>query len=137
MGRLVRWWHAPRGDKGIYARILLLMAVVELALRLLPLARVARLVGVTVSFDPVPLPSPARHHAGALPRAAQLIVDEWPPDAKCVRRALVLAHELRAAHAVVRLGAARAGERVRAHAWVELDGAFVGDDAAAFAPLHR
>lgn len=59
-------------------------------------------------------------------------VARWVPGATCLVRAAALARWLRsrAAPAVLRIGVRREAETLRAHAWVELDGVALGEDAA-------
>jgi hypothetical protein len=66
--------------------------------------------------------------ARAVARAARLV-----PGATCLVRAAALARWLRArgAPAVLRIGVRHEGGALRAHAWVELDGAALGEDPAA------
>ena len=77
--------------------------------------------------------APAR--CDAIARAAR-----WVPGATCLVRAAALVDWLRAdgLDARLRIGVRRDGGLPRAHAWVELDGAPLGEDAAAlagYAPL--
>lgn len=60
-------------------------------------------------------------------------------DVRCLRRSLVLCamQRRRGAPAVIRLGAARAGDVWQAHAWVECQGAVLGESAAAVARFSR
>jgi hypothetical protein len=52
----------------------------------------------------------------------------WPFGAgPCLRESLVLGHIIRDRSPVLRLGVARHGYRVRAHAWIEVDGQPVND----------
>jgi hypothetical protein len=52
----------------------------------------------------------------------------WPLGAgPCLRESLVLGHLIRDRSPVLRLGVARHGHRMRAHAWVEVDGRPVND----------
>lgn len=78
----------------------------------------------------------AAAHARAVSRAAR-----WVPGATCLVRAAALARWLRAhgAPAVLRIGVRREAQALRAHAWVELDGVALDEDAASlrgFALLH-
>lgn len=60
----------------------------------------------------------------------------------CLVRSLALQRMLHRAHVsggVVRIGVRRKGEKLEAHAWIELDGEVVGErpeHAATFTPLH-
>jgi hypothetical protein len=52
----------------------------------------------------------------------------WPLGAgPCLRSSLVLGHLIRDRDPVLRLGVARVGHRLRAHAWIEVDGVPVND----------
>jgi hypothetical protein len=56
------------------------------------------------------------------------LVRVWPLGAgPCLRESLVLGHLIQAEAPVLRLGVARHGGRIRAHAWVEIDGQPVND----------
>lgn len=123
---------APRAltaaDFVTLARVATIGVIVELGVRLLPLAVIARILGVTIE--------PASLVAGAAPtrsamtdrqrRTVQLarwLMRHWPWGAgPCLRQALVIAHLLRALEPRLRLGVRRVNGRVEAHAWVEVPG---------------
>jgi len=107
----------------------------DLALRLLPYRRVERL------FGPAPASRPAR--PGAVSRSvwaagAASRHHLWPmrclPHALCLRRLLAR----RGIEGVLRIGVAREGDRLLAHAWIEHEGRPLGEveeSIARFAPL--
>ncbi|MGH7897503.1 MAG: lasso peptide biosynthesis B2 protein [Candidatus Binatia bacterium] len=119
--------------------VLLLALAVEAGLRVCSLARLARMLGVTLIEDP------ARKGSRALAlnveelrrlRVATLVFRNWPGGGTCLRRSLVVGHVLRRRGPLVRIGVAR-GEagRIHAHAWVEIDGRPLGGDGEGFVPL--
>ncbi|CAB4580273.1 MAG: lasso peptide biosynthesis B2 protein [Actinobacteria bacterium] len=98
--------------------------VAEVAVRLVPLPRAARLFRVALA-DHTP-PSSARP---ALPgwavsrwRVVQRVMRHWPGGGACLRQSLVAGSRLRRLHPTMRLGVARADGRIRAHAWLEVAG---------------
>jgi hypothetical protein len=61
-------------------------------------------------------------------RSVDRLMSVWPLGAgPCLRESLVLGHLVRDREPVLRLGVARHGHRMRAHAWVEIDGQPVND----------
>ena len=61
-------------------------------------------------------------------RSVDRLMSVWPLGAgPCLRESLVLGHLIRDQKPVLRLGVARHGHRMRAHAWVEIDGQPVND----------
>ena len=60
----------------------------------------------------------------------------------CLVRAVALERQIRSANAgsaVVRVGVMRGGNQLLAHAWIEIDGRVIGDEAShvrRFTPLH-
>jgi hypothetical protein len=74
----------------------------------------------------------AERLAARVARVARLV-----PRSRCLDRALVLVECLRGAGAAaeLRFGVRRGPGVLRAHAWVELDGRAIGEDAAALAAL--
>lgn len=113
--------------------VLLYMAIVELAVRPVPLPRLSRIMGVPLDStheqasghqDP---PNLTRWQMGQL-RALLPLARRWPfSDGPCLRQALVAGHILRRHHPVLRLGVATENEEVLAHAWVEVGGVLVGE----------
>ncbi len=61
-------------------------------------------------------------------RNVDRLMSVWPLGAgPCLRESLVLGHLIRDQGPVLRVGVARHGHRMRAHAWVEVDGQPVND----------
>jgi hypothetical protein len=116
---------------------LLLAALVEAGMRLLPLPRLARLARVRLSFEPTDRDphEPPSPYAALTPRqrsriwATDRIYAIWPLGDTCLRRALVLGFHLRAENPLLRIGVAGEAARpasdvhnagpVAAHAWIE------------------
>ena len=139
-GRLGQLARLVRALPAVVA-VLWWLAVVELAVRTLPLPRVARLLGAPLAVDassalatPVGgavLRTGERRRLSALTR----IAPHWPLcDGPCLRQALAAGHILRRHAPVLRIGAALDDRALRAHAWLEVDGATVGS-APGFEPL--
>lgn len=112
------------------------MVVVELLVRRVRLPRLAALLGVPLEAASV-LPVRPRVGAGE-PSDAELvrasgavgrIARRWPwGEGVCLRESLVLGHLLRRRDPLLRIGVARGdGDDLRAHAWLEVDGAVLGD----------
>lgn len=141
-------------DKVVVAQLLAWLAVVEVAVRLVPLPMLAARLGVPVLAlagpDAALLPG---GEGSSLPmdgnwvvlgplerRRAQLLVAlvrRWPwGGGPCLRQSLVLGHVLRRHHPVLRLGVARRGEDVMGHAWVEIGGHSL-DPGHDFLPFQR
>lgn len=114
----------------------LTVAVVRVALSLLPLRLVRRLVDAAATRRPwLPLDAPT-HTAHRVTRVARGV-----PGATCLTQALA-ARLLLAwhghPHAVVRFGVRRVEAGVTAHAWVEYRGTVIvgGPDVSAYVPLE-
>ena len=140
---------------GAAERLMILRAVavllfVEVTIRWVRLPRLARLLGV--AFEPRSEPGagdregdfpptdttitsegPAAEHDLTVPvalarRSVTRLMRIWPLGAgPCLRESLVLGRLIRDKSPVLRLGIARHGHRMRAHAWVEIDGRPVND----------
>ncbi|HWE67192.1 MAG TPA: lasso peptide biosynthesis B2 protein [Acidimicrobiales bacterium] len=134
------WGKAKRRLKRLpfLPPVLFWMLVVEVAVRLAPVARVSRLMGVpldsTNARSPVRAePDPdgpsdrlTRWQAGQLGTLG-VVAPRWPfADGPCLRQALVTGHILRRAHPVLRLGVAPSADAFLAHAWVEVAGGTIG-----------
>lgn len=140
------------------ARVALTAAVIELAVRVLPLPTVARAAGVPLAAGhsrgtaPAALAAPDGDAApDAAPDAdgwarltdrdrargelALRAVEHRPFRATCLRRSLLLGHLLRHHHPALRLGVKKTDGVVSAHAWVEVDGVSLDPDAAAYRTL--
>lgn len=147
---LRRFAQLSATERSILLRGLAVLLFVEATIRWMRLPRLTRLVGVT--FDPrtelgaedaaggsalsvasvsskgpaaeVDLPEPvvmARRNVNRL-------MSVWPLGAgPCLRESLVLGRLIRDKDPVLRLGVARHGYRMRAHAWVEIERRPVND----------
>jgi hypothetical protein len=120
-------------------------SVVELGLRLLPLPRLACMIGVPLQLTASAQQTetsperrrPLPHDAEARYRAAVRLVRIWPfgGSVKCLRTALVAGHLLRRHRPILYVGAARIDGRTVAHAWIVVDGVTVDESAARYTPL--
>lgn len=118
--------------------------VVEVALRLVPLPRLAAAVGAPVCLTPGPA-DPADPSAllgpvdAARLRAAKILMRRWPFGARgpCLRHALVAGRLLRHRRPRLVLGALRDERGATAHAWLLVDGVALDADAERWTPLIR
>lgn len=119
--------RAGRVLTALHAAVILL--VVESLIRWVPLPRLGRLLRVRLNLDPAP-PDPEVMSPTELPRRAQgqlraasRVTEAWPlSKGPCLRRSLVAGHLLRRHDPSIRLGVGGDGDRLRAHAWLEIDG---------------
>lgn len=116
---------------------------VEVALRVLPLPRVARAVGAPLRLDGtagtapwVPARLEARGHARA--RAVGRVMRRWPFGDTCLRHALVAGRRLRRYRPRLVVGVTKVDGEVRAHAWLELESGVLDPlgAAPAYLPLE-
>lgn len=114
----------PRG----WSRVLTTSVVawrIERSLAREPLDRTTERFGVRLSFD-----APARvtgdisfdEREAADIRIALRVISHRPFNGTCLRRALVMGDILRSRDPLLRVGVAKEGGRVQAHAWIEIDG---------------
>lgn len=102
--------------------------VVEIGVRVLALPRLATLVGAPLDtreggrLHNAPPPRSSARTRRQL-RATRRVMRRWPFGDTCLRHALVLGQRLRRLHPVLCVGVAKVGGEVRAHAWLEFDGA--------------
>jgi hypothetical protein len=89
-------------------------------------------LAVPVAAAPRLAPATLARRAAAVDR----VYRGWPRGASCLRRALVLGFYVRRARPLLRIGVARDGDEVKAHAWIEVDGHVLGEDTGEFAPLR-
>lgn len=136
--------RAARGAK--FAGTIVLLIAVDLALRWGRLPRIAGLLGC-----PLALTGSAETEGRVDRRAAAPTVTEirhlrdldralrWLTGLDtCLRRALVSGFYLRRMRPVLRIGVAKSGEVVTAHAWIEIDGAAVrAADPGGYRVLRR
>ena len=131
------------------AEVLITLVVasrVELALRRHTLSQLATASGLRLATGDGPVRG-QRPGDSLLPRWAvrriavvEAVMRRWPfgqPDARCLRRSLVLGHRLRRADPALRLGVRRTVNGLTAHAWLEFGEGWTADpEAADFLPLH-
>jgi len=118
--------------------------VVEVALRLVALPRLAAAVGAPVCLSPEAVePADASTLLGpadaARLRAVQILMRRWPFGARgpCLRHALVAGRLLRHRRPRLVLGAMRDERGATAHAWLLVDGVALDADAERWTPLLR
>lgn len=136
-----RWLQLPCDLKIVYVRAALLLAVTEVALRLIGLRRTARLLGVRLASE-VPVALAGDPDVDVLdPREQQLVRvvlvltrRTYGTERGCLRKAIVLARFLRGHHPVVQIGAKREDEQLLMHAWVDVGGAVI-DAGQGFVPF--
>jgi hypothetical protein len=124
-------------------RALPALARVELGLRRhAPLPELAARLGIRLGTDPIERPrrgAPLSDRERLDVDAARRMVRRVPAEARCLRRALLIGHALRARDPVLRIGAAKHDGRVHAHAWIEVGGLVPEDTehGVTFMPLRR
>ena len=120
--------------------VTMLAAVAEIAVRLVPVRRLASVTGISMEgLTPDTSSLQATLSSEQIARrteAVQRVYRVWPRDGSCLRESFVLGFRLRHSRPVLKLGVAKENEEVVAHAWIEIDGRPVGDDPQRFSPLH-
>ena len=119
----------PPREAATALRAGMVLIVVEILIRWVPLPRLARLLGVRLDLEP-PLPASPVMSAAELSehdrrqlRGARRVADRWPlSKGPCLRRSLVAGHLLRRHDPTIRVGVAGTGDRLQAHAWLEIEG---------------
>lgn len=124
--------------------VLLVLVFVEVALRTGPVTRVVGPLGITLRLtgEPGPTVDPSRLSRDRFRavelrkvRLARRVVAHWPFGAgPCLRESLVIGHILRRHRPELRLGVARDGQAIAAHAWLEVGGVSLESDRG-FLPL--
>jgi Transglutaminase-like superfamily len=124
------------------AEAVLTAVVVEVALRLVALPRLADAVGASIDLvcagdapaEPAAVLGPAD---AARLRASHIVMQRWPFGAcgPCLRLALVAGRMLRHRRPRIALGATRGEHGPAAHAWLLVDGLALDADAARWTPL--
>jgi hypothetical protein len=119
-------------------KVLLTAAAVEIGVHFLPLRTIARLAGVSLATDGSPPAARAPTLTEAERRAlrwARAVMRRWPfGSGACLRRSLVIGRVVRRLRPTLRIGVARHGGVISAHAWLEVPGAvnIGGGDHQAF-----
>lgn len=122
--------RTPIRDVATSAHALVMLIGIEATIRWVRLPRLATLLGVRLDLSPVQrVAEPMKlddlppRHARSL-RAAARVARHWPfGGGPCLRRSLMAARMMRDLDPAIRLGVADGGDRVLAHAWLEIDGA--------------
>jgi hypothetical protein len=113
--------------------------VVELGLKFLTLPRLANLVGVPLVVEETPpgrpMTTPFDPWARKQLELAYVVLKHWPAGSTCLRRSLVAGNRLRRLDPLLRVGVAKDGTMLLAHAWLEIDGCFFDPLAAEFATI--
>lgn len=123
----------------------LVAVFVEIGLRMMPLPRLSRLLGVELRLtsgteEPGRV---SRWHPDARDaaryRAACWTLRAWPraTSRSCLRRSLVAGCLLRRRRPALQLGVAHVGGTTVAHAWLTIDGAVLDSTAPVYTPLRR
>ncbi len=118
------------------------LVFVEALIRSVPLPRLSEMLGIRVNLAPPPAGVERLPAETLTPRdrrqlrCSQRVADVWPlSKGPCLRRSLVAGHLLRRHHPAVRLGVSGTGDRLLAHAWLEIDDRPL-EDVAHFSAFH-
>ena len=127
------------GDYVLLARAAIDLLRVDLALRVGGLRLAARSAEGRRPDRTRPRDSEAPARAGRYARCIARAARHHVVSARCLHRALVLHRWLRreGLPSELRIGVAKAGGALLAHAWVELDGCAVAEDQRRLAPFAR
>lgn len=123
MARLVAQMRSD--DRNRVLKVAAMTAVVEVGLRTLGVATLARALGVTVVPSERGLraqPVLDLEEVGQTVRAVDFVFRRMPTRGLCLRRSLVLGALLRAHGPELKIGVAPGPHTIRAHAWVQLGG---------------
>ncbi len=122
-----------------YLKVLALAGITEVALRRVPLGRLARLHGVAFAAAPTSgepldeLPAWAAHRLRVVGR----VMGRWPVDGTCLRHALVAGHRVRALQPELKLGVAKDDTgKIVAHAWLVIGGKSLDPSSGRFVELQ-
>ena len=123
--RLRAWWALPRSDKGRLLCCAIGLACIHSMLACIGYARTRRLVEAATHRNTYRHASPAQvEYAQALARMAAIAGRHGAVQATCLRQSLLVYWLLRRRGLVpeLKIGVRKHGQRVDAHAWVELEG---------------
>lgn len=137
----------PRRWPGM-AYLAALGLAVEIALRTVPLPRLARSLGAELALSGTAAPTGSIDEVDLTRREADLLDTAWrimkrrPFNPTCLRQALIGGHILRRRSPQVRIGVTKIAGAVSAHAWVEVEGISLDPDgttrfAADWVPLRK
>jgi hypothetical protein len=125
---LRRWWRLPARRRRLAGEAFLVVAFVEVGLRLVDLDRLAKWVGVRLASRQRPAPTRANTGTDAPAEREQLaqwavgwVLARWTHDATCLRQALAFGWFLRGRDPLLHIGLLDSDEIV-AHAWIEAEG---------------
>jgi hypothetical protein len=145
LGRRVRpiagkVWRLSAQDWAELAKALTVAVAIEVGLRTAKLPNLARALGVPLRTEgarpAVPMVSWLPAWAMRRLYLSSLVMDVWPFGGSCLRRSLLVGQRLRTLGPVLRVGVARSGSTLNAHAWVEIDGRYFDPDAVRYAALE-
>lgn len=122
-----------------YVTVVSLAGVTELAVRTVPLTRLARLYGVaygsTTAEEAVRPVEELPAWAVRRLRVAVRVMRRWPVQGECLRHSLVAGQRLRALGPQLKLGVTRDDTGVVAHAWLEIGGRSLDPTASRYEEL--
>lgn len=125
------YWNLPLAERRAALRIVCIAGLVECLLRVWPLARITRALGVAWPHGPLgPMPIAARELSAGewrTVRSARRVMRHWPfCKGTCLRESLVVGFVLRRHRPQLRLGVTPSAEGFAAHAWLEVGGGTYG-----------
>jgi hypothetical protein len=122
------WWRMSTRYRSTTVRVTLVVVAIEVGLRMVSVARLARWLRVPLDTDQSPPPLTGPDDLDGLSDAEERahwavrwVLARWLYDGTCLRRALALGFFLRSRHPVLRLGMVDEAGGV-AHAWIEVGG---------------
>jgi len=135
---VVRFARLAPAERSILVRAGLLAVACEAALRCVPFPRVAHRFGVRLTGEPPSTRTPIVNtlELARARWATDAIFRRWPVQGTCLRRSLVLGRLLREYEPLVRIGVARRGAEIGAHAWLEVAGLTIDEGPDDLAPLR-
>ena len=129
----------PYADQWIMLRLLAEIAAIEVLLRVQPLPRVARLLGVAFAEEPwsppVMAPPALTEDEQRQLRCVRRIVRRWRfCEGTCLRESLLAGHILRRRRPRLMIGVTHHDGSFAAHAWLDVGGRTIGKPGV-FQPL--
>ncbi len=122
------WWQMSARYRWTTTQVTLVVMAIEVGLRMVSVARLARWMKVPLATDQSPPPLAGADDLDGLSDVEQRaygavgwVLARWLYDGTCLRRALALGFFLRRRHPVLRLGMVDEAGAV-AHAWIEVGG---------------
>lgn len=143
--RLRTWAHLSLNEKVELFLVAGLALAAEVAVKLFALPRLTRWLGIalvdghsstTTGSSSGRIAALSRRAIETRARAVDRVYRVWPRKNSCLRRALVLGFRIRAANPVLQVGVAQDNGSIRAHAWIEVEGAVIGESSGDYAPLR-